>query len=438
MNRRGLLPMSQKELKRYVIIERVIKRELTQVQAAKTLKISERQIRRLCRSYDQLGVEGLVSKQRGKVSNNKASLLLRRQVIDLASVLYSGFGPTLMAEKLLGNHQLKVSKEWLRQLLIEETLWTAKRHKQRSVHQSRERRACFGELIQIDGSPHDWFEGRSAKCCLIVFIDDATSKILYLHFEPTETTQAYFRGLEYCLNRYGMPLSLYSDRHSIFRVNKESVQEVGQTQFERACESLNIETINASSPQAKGRVERANKTLQDRLVKEMRLLNISCPEEANIFLKQFMDAHNKHFAKEPREAQDAHISNTFSKMELKYIFSLQHHRKLSKNLEISFENQIYQVLAQTKGRRLQQSQVTVCQALTGEVYLLHQGKSLAYKLFDKNQKRSLLLNDKELNAHLDKKLMIRTPKKPAKSHPWFHSPISHKSALTHQEYFGVE
>jgi transposase len=437
MNTRGLLAMSHKEIKRYSLIERIFKKELTQVQVAKALKISERQVRRLCRNYERSGVEGLISKRRGKASNHKAPLFLKKQVIELASGMYRGFGPTLMSEKLLENNNLNVSKEWLRQLLIEEGLWIAKGNKQVSVHQSRERRACFGELIQIDGSPHDWFEGRSAKCCLIVFIDDATSRILYLHFEAVETTQAYFRGLDYCLNHYGLPLSLYSDRHSIFRVNNESGQEIAQTQFERACATLNIETINANSPQAKGRVERANKTLQDRLVKEMRLLNISNREVANRFLEQYKENHNKRFSKEPREAQDAHTKNTFSRLELDYIFSLQHSRKLSKNLELSYKNQIYQIVNQAKGRRLQQSQVTVCEALTGKVYLLHQGKSLEYKIFDKDQKRSLILNDKELNAYLDKKLTLRKIMKPAKSHPWFHSPISHKAALTHQEYFGV-
>jgi hypothetical protein len=144
---------------------------------------------------------------------------------------------------------------------------------------------------------------------LIVFIDDATRQILYLHFESTETTQAYFRGLEYCLNRYGLPLSLYSDRHSIFRANNETEKEIAQTQFERACETLHIETINANSPQAKGRVERANRTLQDRLVKEMRLLKISDRDDANIFLKKFMDTHNKRFAKVPRNSRDAHLTN---------------------------------------------------------------------------------------------------------------------------------
>jgi len=429
MNSRGLLEMNQKEIERCAVIKRTCEGELKQSQAAKKLNLSTRQVKRLCRSYKRDKAAGIVSKKRGKLSNRKISDAILSKINTLATTLYLGFGPTLMSEKLFERDRIKIGKEALRQFLIQEGLWKAKREKIKTIHQQRERRSCFGELIQIDGSPHDWFEGRGPKCCLIVFIDDATSEVLYLGFEKAETTRAYFRGLYKIIETYGIPLGFYSDRHGIFRVNQCDNPEA-QTQFGRACEELGIELINANSAQAKGRVERANKTFQDRLIKELRLENISDIETANQFLEEkYRKKHNQRFAKIAREPQRVFVPNTLTVEKLMNIISAQHKRKASKNLELSFDNKIYQIQNEGKGRRLQQATITVCQTLDNKIYLLYKGKRLDYKIFECNQKRPCIVDEKLLNPVCDKKLKFRKTAKPKESHPWRHIPISNKSGL---------
>lgn len=418
MNSGERLLMSQKDIERNGVIKRTCEGSLKQSQAAKKLDLSTRQIKRLCKAYRQEESQGLLHRGRGKPSNRRISGAMRSQIIGLASSVYLGFGPTFMAEKLWEKNQIKIGKETLRLLLIEEGHWKVARQKRKTIHQQRERRACFGELIQIDGSPHDWFEGRGPKCCLIVFIDDATSEILYLHFEKAETTFAYFRGLLHMIEIYGIPLSFYSDRHGIFRVNQCDDPEA-QTQFGRACEDLGIELINANSPQAKGRVERANKTLQDRLTKELRLENISDIEAANRFLEEkYRKKHNQRFAQVAREAQNLFSPNTRSPEELNYILSEQQERKVTKNLEISFNRKIYQIQDEGKGRRLQQANITVCKTLNNGIYLLQNGKRLEYKEFDRKEKRPAVVDDKNLNSVCDNKLDARKSSKPVASHPW--------------------
>ncbi len=245
--------------------------------------------------------------------------------------------------------------------MIEWEYWKPKRHKKVKIHQSRDRRECFGELIQIDGSPHDWFEGRASKCCLLVFIDDATSQIVGLRFEPSETTAEYFRLARECIERNGLPLVFYSDKYGVFRVNIPDAQGDCETQFGRACKNLGIELICANSPQAKGRVERANNTLlQDRLVKEMRLAGVNDMEAGNSFLPTFMKNHNRRFAVMPRSDVNAHRQTLPSSEALDLIFSYQDERTLSKNLELSYNNVIYQIKTATTGYRLRGANVKIC------------------------------------------------------------------------------
>ncbi|EGP4635655.1 ISNCY family transposase, partial [Escherichia coli] len=270
--------MSHKELHRLQII---------QEQAAARIGISIRQVKRLVQRYRNEGPSGLVSHRRGKRPNNSFSTEFRATVISLLKGRYADFGPTFACEKLREIHGLSLSVETLRKWMIEEGLWRERRRKIARIYQRRMRRPSYGELIQIDGSPHDWFENRGPRCTLIVFIDDATSALMALRFVPAETTRAYMETLRGYLNDHGVPLALYSDRHSIFRVNNPE-REGELTQFTRAIKTLGIEPIHANSPQAKGRVERANQTLQDRLVKEMRLQNISDIETANAWLPTFI------------------------------------------------------------------------------------------------------------------------------------------------------
>lgn len=258
------ISMSLKELDRLQIIRDSVSRQITQEQAADRIGISIRQVKRLVQRYRIEGPQGLVSRRRGQRPNNAFTSEFRTLVISLVRDKYPDFGPTFACEKLRELHELALSAETLRKWMVEEGLWRERRRKTARIYQRRQRRPCYGELIQIDGSPHDWFEERGPRCTLIVFIDDATSALMVLRFAPAETPRAYMETLRDYLDKYGRPLALYSDRHSIFRVNNPE-REGELTQFTRAIKTLGIEPIHANSPQAKGRVERANQTLQDRL-----------------------------------------------------------------------------------------------------------------------------------------------------------------------------
>jgi transposase len=281
-----LLTMSNKELTRLEVMQRLKDKRLTQKEAARMLDLSIRQIKRLFRAYKIQGAKGLISARRGKASNNRLDPQVVQQAIDLIYERYRDFGPTLTHEKLVEAHGLKLSDESVRKIMIAEWIWKPRRAKKPSVHHLRERRACYGELVQIDGSDHAGFEGRGSRCTLLVYIDDATGQLLELWFVPSETFFAYCEATRHYLERYGKPVAFYSDKHSIFRVNQERPLGLssGLTQFGRAMEELDIQILCANTPQAKGRIERANQTLQDRLVKELRLRGISDIDAGNAYL----------------------------------------------------------------------------------------------------------------------------------------------------------
>lgn len=287
--------MSTHEIERAGVIRQVAEKRMKYSEAMRLLKRSRRQLIRLVKRYRKDGSAGLISRHRGHPGNHCHTEGDKKKIKALVHQNYADFGPTLAAEKLAENHQLSVNKETLRQWMMGWGLWKAKRQKKVLVHQSRERRSCFGELVQLDGSHHDWFEGRSIKCCLLVLIDDATSQLVGLRFEKQETTAGYFRVTRSYLERHGRPLAFYSDKDSVFRINRAETLTEGVTQFGRAMQDLQIELICANSPQAKGRVERANGTLQDRLVKEMRLRQINTIDSANAFMPVFMDEYNRRF-----------------------------------------------------------------------------------------------------------------------------------------------
>jgi len=299
--------MSTKEIDRLEILEKVKTKRMTQRVAAEILKLSTRQVKRLVKAYREQGASGLVSKRRGKPSNNQITQELKQKVVDALYRTYADFGPTLAQEKLAEREGLRISVSSLRKIMIEEGVWKSKKVKQLKIHQLRERRACFGELIQIDGSPHDWFEGRSPKCTLLAFIDDATGALLQLKFVKSESFFSYAQAAEEYFMHYGKPVAFYSDKSSIFKVNQASNSKTpALTQFSRAMLELDIELICAESPQAKGRVERLFETLQDRLPKELRLACINNPEMANAYLPTFMQNFNKRFAVKPRSTVNAH------------------------------------------------------------------------------------------------------------------------------------
>ena len=417
---KGTLELSYHEIDRLEIIKSLESKKINQKAAAKALGLTTRQVRRLQERFRKEGVSGLISRRRGKASNNQLNANLKVESAILVREKYADFGPTLAHEKLTEEHEKRLSVESLRQIMIAENLWKPRQKtKEKRIFQLRPRRDQFGELIQIDGSPHDWFEGRGDPCTLIVFIDDATSKLTALHFSPTETTQAYMEVTKAHLTRYGRPAAMYSDCHAIFRINHPEAQSGnGLTQFGRAMNTLDIEAIHASTPQAKGRVERANKTLQDRLVKEMRLQKINNIEEANHFLPEFIEDYNRRFEKAAKNEKDAHRDVLHNEREVSLILSLHSKRKLSNNLELSYQKSIYQV--QGNKHRLKQKQVTLCDLFGKEIVMLYEGKEIAYQVFNKGIAVPELVDEKTLNSRIDNALTQQKSStfKPAADHPW--------------------
>ena len=345
---------------------------------------------------------------------------VRRATMGLVGERYADFGPTFACEKLVEVHGHRLSVETLRKWMIAAGLWRAKARREVRVHQSRPRRACVGDLVQIDGSPHEWFEGRGPACTLIVYVDDATTRLLATGFFAGETTEAYMETTRAHLSAHGRPVAYYSDRYGVFRVNKKG-REAEPTQFTRALKTLDIEAIHAHSPQAKGRVERANRTLQDRLVKEMRLRGIDGMEAGNAYLAEFMADFNRRFAVAPRNPQDAHREVLHDAAELDLIFREHHGRKLTKNLTIRFECREYQVTGRGKGYRLRGAAVTVCKAFDGSVTVLHKGRELAVRLLAEGEEAVAVQDEKTVRRRVDRakaEQQSRPAYKPAPDHPW--------------------
>ena len=412
--------MSGKEVDRLAVVRKVVAKRLRQREAAEQLGLSVRQVKRLVRRYRDRGTAGLVSRRRGRRPNNAMDPGLRREVMDWVEKRYADFGPTLACEKLTEAHGYRLSAETLRHWMMAEGLWRSKSRRRLRIHQRRPRRAGFGELIQIDGSVHAWFEDRGGRCTLIVFIDDATSRLLYLRFVPAETTQAYMEALGAYLSAYGRPVAVYSDRHSIFRVN-HGRPEGKVTQFTRALKTLDMEPIHAKSPQAKGRVERANQTLQDRLVKELRLEGIEGMEPGNAFLPVFMADYNRRFAVAARSPEDAHRAVLHDAQERDLILRLHATRKLSKNLAFQYLNREYQITGRGKGYRLRGASVTVCDAFGAGVKVLHQGKALGFRILAEGEPPVALDDEKSVRHTVDEaqeRQRAQPPYKPSVDHPW--------------------
>ena len=408
-----LLTMSTRELSRLEVMQRLRDKHLRQREASSILGISVRQIKRLYRAYRNQGPPGLISKRRGKPSNHRLDPETVQRAIDEIHINYRDFGPTLAHEKLTEKHGLQLSRESVRGIMITEGWWKPKPAKEPAVHQMRERRACFGELVQIDGSDHDWFEGRAPHCTLLVYIDDATGQLLELWFVPEETFFGYCEASRHYFERYGKPVAFYSDKHGIFRVNQPCPLGTtsGLTQFGRAMQQLEVEIICANSPQAKGRIERANQTLQDRLVKEMRLRGISDIGHANAYLPEFREDYNQRFAVAPRSSHNAHRP-LLDTENLDLILTHQKAAHLSKNLTVQFKNLVYQIHSNHPDYALRQAPVTVCENAQGEISILYKSQPLAYTIFRKSPRQALVVDAKTL----DRVIKIRKP--PPANHPW--------------------
>lgn len=407
-----LLAMSKQELTRLEVLQRLDEKRLKQRVAAEQLGVSVRHVKRLLRTYRKTGAAGLVSRHRGRRGNNQLDDKVRKQVVQLIRKRYADFGPTLAHEKLTEVHALQLSVESVRQLMIAADLWMPRRAKRARVHQMRTRRACLGELVQIDGSPFDWFEGRAPVCSLLVFIDDATGRLLELYFTPQESFFSYCAALHRYLTRHGKPLALYSDKHGIFRVNaKNAVSGTGLTQFGRALQELDIQSICANTPQAKGRVERANQTLQDRLVKEMRLQGISGLKAGNEFVPQFMADFNQRFAVVPADPRDAHRPLLLTD-DLDRIFTRQESRTLSKNLTLQYNKVVYQIQTARPGYALRKARVTVYEQPGGDITIRYKGRLLEHTVFNQQQRQAEVVSSKSLDSKL------RKLTRPAADHPW--------------------
>lgn len=394
--------MSTLELDRLQVVQRVAEQRLTATEAATQLSISRRQMTRLMAAFKAKGPAGIVSRRRGKRSNRAFSDHFKQTAILLIQENYADFGPTLAAEKLRERHNVEISDETARQWMIGAGLWADRQTRLKRPYQPRYRRECFGELIQIDGSDHAWFEDRGAKCCLLVFIDDATSRLVELRLCPSESTLDYMHSTRRYIERHGKPVAFYSDKHSVFRVNKRDANSgTGLTQFGRALHDLNIDIIYANSSQAKGRVERMNLTLQDRLVKEMRLEGISTIETGNAFLLGYMDVLNEKFAKAALNPTDLHRPLT-DMDNLEDALCWQRQCTVSKNLTLQYDMVLYLLKPCELTNDLRRKKVTLFDYPDGTIAIRYAGVSLPYSAFDKvgKIKQADIVSNKRLAAVL--------------------------------------
>jgi len=400
----GTLTMSHQELDRCEVMRRVLEHRITQPQAASMLGLSLRQTERLFARYRLEGPAGLISGKRGKPSNRQLPAERREAALELVRRHYADFGPTLAHEKLTERHGLQVSLATLRRWMLEDGLWKTRRQKEKRAFRPRSRRPCLGELIQIDGCDHDWFEERGPRCVLLVYIDDATGCLMELRFVRSESTFTYFEATRRYLERFGKPVAFYSDKATVFRVNRADHGGDGLTQFGRAMSQLNIDIICANSAAAKGRVERAHQTLQDRLVKELRIRGVSSIEEANAFAPEFMLDYNERFGRPPLSDHDAHRPLLPGEI-LEDIFQLRNQRKLSKNLTLNYNGVLYVLGDTPEANDARGKRVDVYEADDGTVSIRHGGFELPATAFQKTglrRRQGTVVNNKLLSAVLDK------------------------------------
>ena len=398
-----LLTMSHNELKRIEVMKKLVSKQLYETEAANYLDLSVRQVRRLKAAYMGQGTNGIISKKRSAPGNHRYPDAFKETVLAIVESNYHDFKPTFAAEKLAENHHISVSRETLRKWMIEAGLWKTRAQRLKRAYQPRYRRDCYGELIQIDGSHHPWFEDRAPKCTLLVYIDDATGQLMELHFTQSESTFSYFKATNNYLEKHGKPVAFYSDKHSTFRINKKGEHGGdGVTQFGRALSELNIDIICANSCQAKGRVERANLTLQDRLVKELRLHNISTVEEANIYADEFIKGFNHRFGKPAISEHNAHRPLIASE-KLDDIFCCQEERTLSNSLTLQYDRVIYMIEDTPLTRKLRRKRVTVYDYYDGSIKLCYRNTELPYRIFDRltQVNQATIVDNKRLGRVLE-------------------------------------
>lgn len=403
----GIIMARPKELRYLYVIRRVLEREITQREASEVLSLSSRQIRRIVKRVRQEGDKGVIHKSRGHPSNRRIPDEVRGKVIQLYRSQYWDFGPTLASEKLQERDQIRVNDETLRLWLMESGDWK-KRRRRRGHRRWRQRKHHFGEMVQIDGSHHDWFEDRGPWCVLMGYIDDATGKV-FGRFYPYEGTIPAMDSFKRYIRKYGLPMSVYLDRHTTYKstakasIEQELNQEMPLSEFERALKELGVEVLHANSPQAKGRVERLFKTLQDRLVKEMRLRGIRTVEEANEFLKQYLPVYNRRFSVRPQEPSNLHRPLPEG-IHLDSILCIKTERRLRNDFTVAHNKKLYQIEDRTHASR-----VIVHDQIDGSMKIIYQGQSLR---FIQINARPVKEDPPAVRVHR------RKPHPPSSDHPW--------------------
>jgi len=375
--------MSKKDLDRHDVLKRLIRKEIKRSHAAKLLKLTIRHVTRLKQAVATFGAAALIHKQRGKPSHNQVPEKERKKIVDLLKEKYFDFGPTFAAEKLFELHEIHRDPKTIRAIQIKEDLWKPRRSKTKEEHRSwRQRRSAFGEMMQFDGSYHDWFGGRGGikEACLLAAIDDATGKPAKLEFAPHEGVFPVLAFWKIYVETHGKPRQIYMDKFSTYKMNSRVAQDNPdlKTQFQRAMVALHIDPIFANSPQAKGRVERMFDTFQDRLVKEMRLANIATVEDANKFLEEkFIPAFNAKFSVEPASPSDLHQPLTEKERKnLPSIFSRQEQRTIQNDFTFSFKNERYQLTEHQPVTICKKDEVTVEEHLDHTIHIRLRGKEL--------------------------------------------------------------
>lgn len=392
-----LLAMSKKDIDRHDVLKRLIRKEIKRSHAAKLLKLTDRHVTRLKQAIIVCGASALIHKQRGKPSHNRLPEKEQRQIARLLKEKYSDFGPTFAAEKLREIERIDHDPKTIRAIQMKEGLWRPRRSKTKEEHRSwRQRRSAFGEMEQFDGSYHDWFEGRGGirEACLLASIDDATGKLVELEFAPHEGVFPVFVFWKAYIEIHGKPRQIYMDKFSTYKMNSHIAKDNPdlKTQFGRAMLALHIEPIFAQSPQAKGRVERLFDTLQDRLVKELRLANISTIDKANRFLKErFIPSFNGKFAVEPVSPSDLHQPLTLKEEKLlPSIFSRQEKRTVQNDFTFSFQCQWYQLTGHQPVTVCKKDEVTVEEHLDRTIHIRLRGKELNYKILPERPKKAII------------------------------------------------
>lgn len=413
----GTLLMSVKERRRAAWFIQVKQGRVSLAEAARQAGLGYRQSLRLWKRYKDEGDKGLVHRLRGRAGNRGTDTAVRERAVSLFREHYGDFGTTLACEYLLKAHKLTVDDQTLRRWLAAEGLWQ-RRRRSKAKRSRRERRRSFGELVQIDGSHHDWFEGRGPKCVVMVMIDDATGWTWAQFFEQ-ETTGAAMTVLGQWATCHGLPRELYPDRDSIYRVNTKEAQaqyeRTGKrppTQFGRAMSELGVGITCAHSPQAKGRVERMNGTLQDRLVKALRVEKIDTMGAANAYLRDvFLPDLNERFAIEPASEVDAHLA--VGEVELMAALRFKDQRTVGKDQCVSYEGRVLQLLPAVSMGSLADQRVTVECSLGGAVCVLWQGREVDQKTVAVRPKPA------KAQATLRDRVATHRPAwKPPAGHPW--------------------